>query len=259
MEPATLIAGGSALLGFLGGERTNRSNRAEAERNRQFQSKEAATNRVFQERMRNTEWQAGVEDMRKAGINPAVAYARGGASSPSGAMGSGSQAAPAVDSVSSAMQGIRMKRELDMLSASIEKTSNEARAAGAIADREDARNKAYGFKRLPNGSVSIDMSMPGIIDETQAMIAERIANAQRAGSMAEISGLGGQVAGAFGEFMPALSSLARVGGQGASQLSGAIEMLERAARMRDDAVRAWLGFPKSVAIRMLETLRKGRN
>lgn len=68
-----LSAAGSALTG-LGGFITNAQNANQAEQNRRFQ-----------ERMANTSYQRAVADMRKAGLNPALAYQRGGADTPSGA------------------------------------------------------------------------------------------------------------------------------------------------------------------------------
>lgn len=50
-----------------------------------YNSAEALANRNWQERMSNTAYQRAVEDMRKAGINPILAYANGGASTPGGA------------------------------------------------------------------------------------------------------------------------------------------------------------------------------
>lgn len=70
-----LILGGiTAAGGIIGGERANAANAT--------QSREQME---FQERMRKTQYQTAVEDMKKAGLNPALAYQQGGAGTPSGA------------------------------------------------------------------------------------------------------------------------------------------------------------------------------
>ena len=52
-----------------------------------YNSAEALANRQFQERMSSTAYQRAVEDMKKAGLNPILAFANGGASTPGGSVG----------------------------------------------------------------------------------------------------------------------------------------------------------------------------
>lgn len=52
-----------------------------------YNSAEALANREWQEHMSSTAYQRAVEDMKKAGINPILAFANGGASTPGGSAG----------------------------------------------------------------------------------------------------------------------------------------------------------------------------
>ncbi len=113
---------------LIGGAQANKFSRAEAQRERDFSGGQADKQMRFQERMRNTEWQAGVEDMRAAGLNPALAYQHGGASSPGGAAGRGgiaSQNDVVTPGVSSAMQMLRVNADIKGIEATIKRTEAE--------------------------------------------------------------------------------------------------------------------------------------
>ncbi len=116
--PAALVPLGVGALNVVGSIMGNRARAAEAQKNRRFQ-----------ERMRNTEWQAGMEDMKRAGINPALAYSQGGASSPSGSLAQQSDVIS--PGVSSAQEARRIEKELKLLDAQIYDVRASATQKGA--------------------------------------------------------------------------------------------------------------------------------
>ena len=89
-SPIASVASGVA--GFLGQQETNAQNR-----------QLAAENTAFQERMSNTAYQRQVKDLEASGLNPMLAYVKGGgASTPSGSVAQ--MSSPSAAGVSSAYQ-----------------------------------------------------------------------------------------------------------------------------------------------------------
>ena len=77
-----------AILGFLGQQDTNATNEAIANQATQTSMAESQRNREFQERLSNSAYQRQVTDLSSAGLNPMLAYIKGGgASTPSGSTG----------------------------------------------------------------------------------------------------------------------------------------------------------------------------
>ena len=115
---------------FTAGENTRAMNFSslEAEKNRQFQAEQAAT-----------QWQRGVADMQAAGLNPALAYGQGGASAMSGSAPSGSAGSsvgPAGGSLSDLLELAYIGKKRQLYDAQID----EARAS-AEEKRANAGNK----------------------------------------------------------------------------------------------------------------------
>ena len=82
----SVISGG---LGFLGQMDTNAQSQSNAQTSNAFNANQAQLNRDYQTEMSNTAYQRQVADMSAAGLNPMLAYMKGGgASSPSGSTAS---------------------------------------------------------------------------------------------------------------------------------------------------------------------------
>lgn len=130
---------GSALIAGEGQSQANAANAREAERNREFQ-----------ERMRGSQYQTAVEDMRKAGLNPALAYQQGGAGTPTGSTAvHNNTAAGAPQAAGAALQTFQSLRktaaEIQLINSQDLKTRTEAALINQDAlIRILDKNRAYG-------------------------------------------------------------------------------------------------------------------
>lgn len=120
---SSLTGAGSAIFPFAAGGVNSfgaYSQNREAE--------EAAQKQMsFQDRMSSTAYQRTMADMKKAGLNPILAYKQGGASSPGGA--SYQPVNVSAPGVNTALAARRQKEELKLMEAQMVKTYEDAHKA----------------------------------------------------------------------------------------------------------------------------------
>jgi len=123
-----LIPAGASILGNLigasGQQETNSANAANARAQMEFQ-----------ERMSNTSYQRAVEDLKAAGLNPMLAYMKGGASTPEGV--SPSFTSPKLTGISTGAQGARLAQELQNLQATERLTDAQAAQAASATHKNN--------------------------------------------------------------------------------------------------------------------------
>lgn len=141
---ATAAQAAGSYLQYKGQKETNETN------------KDIAWDQMrFQERMSNTAYQRSVQDLEKAGLNKMLAYSQGGASTPAGASATMenpmSGVGDAVNSMSStALDAIRVKKELGLADAEINKKNNEAKVSGEQVGLTKAQTLAAKATELNN-------------------------------------------------------------------------------------------------------------
>lgn len=118
-----------------------------ADKAMQFGRESAHEQMAFQERMSSTSYQRAMEDMKKAGLNPILAFNQGGASTPTGGSAQGvAQSGSKADIRNKYASAISTALEAKSLAAQIARTKAETSLLKAELPEKQANAKLYDNK-----------------------------------------------------------------------------------------------------------------
>lgn len=182
---AAPILGGIAA-DILGGSATRRAQKDANNTNIQL----AKENRDWEERMSNTSWQRGVEDMKAAGMNPMLAYSQGGSSTPNVSAatvrpedGLGRSVSSASGKAMQALAVAQAQANIDLTKANTLKATEEAKTAATTAGNAPERQRneinlinkqveevIQRFQLTESQRRQLEKMLPGLIEQQREQI-----------------------------------------------------------------------------------------